>query len=70
MWDLVADAMGEGWSRTQAAALGLGGESLERTCGAALGLYGLAAEEVAPLLDGRQRAVVERARVLAQSASL
>ena len=70
LWDLVADAMGEGWSRTQAAALGLGGESLGRTCGAALGLYDLAAEEVAPLLDGRQRAVVERARGLAQSASL
>ena len=28
LWDLVADAMGEGWSRTQSAALGLGGESL------------------------------------------
>jgi hypothetical protein len=70
VWDLVADAMGEGWSRTQSAALGLGGESLEQTCGAALGLYGLAAEEVAPLLDGRQREVVDRARGLAQSASL
>ena len=45
LWDLVADAVGEGWSRTQSAALGLGGESLERTCEAALWLYGLAAEE-------------------------
>jgi hypothetical protein len=50
--------------------LGLGGESLELTYEAALRLYGLAAEEVAPLLDGRQGAVVNSARRLAQSASL
>ena len=70
LWDLVSDAMGEGWRELQSAALGLGGEGFERTCAAALGLYGLAAEEVSPLLDGRQGAVVERARRLAQSASL
>lgn len=70
LWDLVSDAMGEGWSRTQSAALGLGGESLEQTCAAALRLYGLAAEEVAPLLDGRQGKVVNWAHGLAQSASL
>lgn len=70
LWDLVAGAMGEGWSRTQSAALGLGGETFEPTCAAALRLYVFAAEEVAPLLDGRQGKVVERARRLAQSASL
>lgn len=70
LWDLVADAMGEGWREAQSAALGLGGESLGQTCASALRLYGLAAEEVGSLLDGRQRRVVERARRLAQSASL
>lgn len=70
LWDLVSDAMGEGWREAQSAALGLGGESLKQTCAAALGMYALAAEEVAPLLDGRQGRVVERARGLAQSASL
>lgn len=54
----------------QSAVLGLGGESLKRTCAAALRLYGLAAEEVAPLPDGRQVAVMEGPRGLAQSASL
>ena len=62
--------MRSGWRELQSAALGLGGEGFGRTCAAALGLYGLAAEEVSPVLDGRQGAVVERARKLAQSASL
>jgi hypothetical protein len=70
LWNLVSDTMGERWRELQSAALGLGGEGFERTCAAALGLYGLAAEEVAPLLDGRQGAVVGRALGLAQSASL
>jgi hypothetical protein len=42
----------------------------EETYAAALGVYGLAAEEVSPLLDGRQGMVVELACRLAQSASL
>ncbi|MDQ4127530.1 MAG: nucleotidyltransferase domain-containing protein [Actinomycetota bacterium] len=70
LWDLVADAMGERWREAQSQALGLGGESLGQTCASALRLYGLAAEEVASLLDGRQRGVVGQARRLAQSASL
>lgn len=70
LWDLVSDAMGEGWRDLQSAALGLGGEDFERTCAAALGLYVLAADEVTPLLDERQRRVVEQACRLAQSASL
>ena len=64
LWDLVGDAMGEGWGRTQSAALGLGNESFEETCRAALGLYGLAANEVHHLFDGRQGRVVRHAREL------
>ena len=70
LWDLVSDAMGEGWREAQSAALGLDGENLEQTCAAAMRLYGIAAEEVAHLLDERQKEVVGRARGLAQSASL
>jgi hypothetical protein len=59
LWDLVADAMGEGWRRrTQSTALGLNGE----TCRAALMLYGLSDDETRSLLDERQRRVVRRAR--------
>lgn len=58
LWNLVSEAMGEEWSREQSAALGQGDETFEETCTAALRLYGLAAGEVAPLLDERQREVV------------
>jgi len=64
LWDLVADAMGEGWRRTQSTAFGLDGEPFEQTCRAALMLYGLAADETRPLLDERQRRVVRHAREL------
>ena len=64
LWDLVADAMGEGWRRTQSAAFGLNGEPFEETCRAALMLYGLAADETRSLLDERQRRVVRHAREL------
>lgn len=71
LWDLVAEAMGERWSRAQATALGINDESFGEGCVATLELYRLAADKVAHLLDGRQRAVVERALALvAQSASL
>jgi hypothetical protein len=59
LWDLVSDAMGEEWRREQAAALGQGDETFEETCTAALRLYELASVEVAPLLDGMQRGVVD-----------
>lgn len=62
LWDLVGEAMGEGWRRTQSAALGLGDEGFEATCRAALNLYGLAVDNVDDLLDERQRGVVRRAR--------
>jgi len=64
LWDLVADAMGEEWRRTQSAAFGLHGEPFEETCLAALRLYGLAADETHSLLDERQRRVVRHAREL------
>lgn len=57
----LADAVGEPWASTQAAALGLGGEDLEASCAAALRLYALAAAEAGPLLDERQRAIIEPA---------
>jgi hypothetical protein len=65
LWDLVSDEMGEPWESAQAGALGLRGESLEASCRAALGLYAIAAAEVWPLLDRRQRAVVAHACALA-----
>ncbi|MBI5946933.1 MAG: nucleotidyltransferase domain-containing protein [Chloroflexi bacterium] len=65
LWSTVASAMGEPWASEQAAAFSVGGESLEASSRAALGLYVLAASEVSALLDGRQRAVVERAVDLA-----
>jgi predicted nucleotidyltransferase len=61
LWDLVSDAMGEEWRREQAVALTQGDESFRETCAAALRLYGLAAGEIAPLLDDRQREVVDYA---------
>ena len=65
LWELVGEAMGEGWRQAQSAALGLGDEGFEETCRAALGLYGLAADEVYPLFDARQRKVVDHALRLA-----
>lgn len=70
MWDLVSEAMGKEWAETQSAALGLSGDAFEETCSASLKLYGIAAAEALHLMNGRQRAVVERARRLSQSASL
>ena len=68
LWDLVADAEGEPWRGTQAAALALGGEPLAVSAAAALRLYLLAADAAAPLFDARQRAVVEHARTIALDA--
>jgi predicted nucleotidyltransferase len=60
LWDIVAQEIGPAWRDAQAAALGVGGESLEDGSNAALQLFMLAAREVMPLLDERQRAVVEQ----------
>jgi predicted nucleotidyltransferase len=62
LWGIVAEEMGPAWRDAQAAALGIDGESLEHGCNAALQLFALSAREVRPLLDDRQRAVVEQGR--------
>jgi len=69
LWDVVAIEMGEAWNTAQRAALGLGGENFGETCGASLKLFVMAAQEVRPLLDGRQSAVVERAQRQAEIAA-
>jgi predicted nucleotidyltransferase len=66
VWALVAERAGDQWRRAQAAAFGTGGESLIAGCVAALELYELAVEEVRPLLDARQLAVVEHALTAAR----
>jgi predicted nucleotidyltransferase len=65
LWAQVNDVMGAEWTRTQRAALALGGESLRQSSDAALRLYALTAREVWPLLDRRQRAVVSGAIAIA-----
>ena len=67
LWDLVAQELGPAWRDAQAAALGVSGESLEVGSNAALQLFALAAREVMPLLDERQRAVVEQGERVATS---
>jgi len=66
LWDFVAEQVGDEWRHVQAAAFAIGSESLNESCVAALRLFRLAAEEVRPLLDARQLAVVEHALTLAR----
>jgi Nucleotidyltransferase domain len=61
LWERVAEAAGAEWRDAQTVALGLGGESPDERARAALRLFRLAAAEVEPVLDERQRAVVEHA---------
>jgi predicted nucleotidyltransferase len=61
LWELVARDLGAAWSDAQSAALAIGGESLEASSEAAVRLFELAVDEVRPLLDRRQRAVVDHA---------
>ncbi|GAA3397659.1 nucleotidyltransferase domain-containing protein [Cryptosporangium minutisporangium] len=65
LFDLVADAMGPSWRRSQDAALGLRGEQLADSCRAALGLYAQLAPVVEPYLNAEQLAVVRSAAELA-----
>ena len=65
LWGLVGARMGRRWRRAQSAALGTGGESLRESCDAALELYAMAAKDIEPVLDRRQRAVVAHACALA-----
>lgn len=69
LWDLVAARMGEPWASAQAAALSEHAETLDASCWAALELYALAASDVRPLLDRRQRAVVDAACGLVEGLS-
>ncbi|GAA0244394.1 hypothetical protein GCM10009539_32320 [Cryptosporangium japonicum] len=68
LFDLVADAMGPSWRRSQDAALGLRGEQLPDSCRAALGLYAQLAPVVEPYLTPDQQAVVRSAAELAWAA--
>lgn len=61
LWDLVAASMGSEWYDLQAMAFGSEGKSFRETCIASLRLYALACDEVAALLDARQRDVVSSA---------
>lgn len=68
IYDLVAEAMGRRWTVLQAAAFAVRGEGLAESASAALRLYALAADEVAGLLDERQRDVVSHALGIAREA--
>ena len=59
LWRLVSKELCPAWAEAQRAALNVGEDSLETSCRAALDLFALAAAEVQPLLDERQRAVVD-----------
>ncbi len=61
LWTLVDERIGEPWTSTQARALSEYGESMTVSCHAAFKLYALAVETVRPLLNRRQRAVVDGA---------
>jgi hypothetical protein len=61
LWDLVAEKMGEDWSIVQGQAFSAPVGYFIASCQAALTLYVLAAREVYPLLDARQRDVVDYA---------
>jgi hypothetical protein len=65
LFDLVADAMGPSWRRSQDAALGLRGEKLTDSCRAALGLYAQLAPMVEPYLNPEELTVVRSAAELA-----
>lgn len=61
LWDRVGEAMGPRWRRDQRRAFAMEGQPLVVSCRAALALYAMAADEVWPLLDREQRAVVTAA---------
>lgn len=70
LWRMVNQELGEPWTSTQSLALGPGGEPFEETARAALELYMLASQEIEPILDDRQRGVVEGACQLIGGSSL
>jgi hypothetical protein len=64
LWHLLDERLGEPWRSTQAAALGIGARPDQASAAASLELYRLVAAAADPHLDGRQKAVVERAKAL------
>lgn len=68
LFDLVAEAMGPRWARSQSAALGLHAEPLAASCRAALELYALLAPCVEGHLTPEQHAVVASSAELAWAA--
>jgi hypothetical protein len=60
-WDRVAARLGRRWAQWQDAALGLQGQDLPAGAAGAFAMYREAARRVGPLLNARQRAVVEHA---------
>lgn len=61
LWEQVGRRMDSEWQRTQASAFSASGEDFEASCAAALHLFRLATNLVAPSLDQRQSAVLQRA---------
>ena len=61
LWDLVARAMGDRWTKAQGASFGTGGQSFDETCAAALELYALTASKIRHLLDEVQYDIVANA---------
>jgi hypothetical protein len=59
LWELVSDEMGQPWAEAQRAALNVDEDGFEASCRAVLDLFDFAAKELRPLLDERQRTVVD-----------
>jgi hypothetical protein len=59
LWEVVSEEMGHPWAEAQRAALNLNEGGFEASCRAALELFALAANELRPLLDEHQQAVLD-----------
>lgn len=67
LWRLVCEVLGEQWTTAQWSAFGLDGDSTENSARSALRLFELACDEVRPLFNDEERAVIEHATALARS---
>jgi hypothetical protein len=61
LWETVAEAGGPEWRSAQERAFGVHGGDVQETAAGALELVELLAREVEPLVDDRQRAVIDHA---------
>lgn len=66
LWDLVGEAMGERWSKTQQAALGENDDTFSARCDAAFDLFCIAAGATDSVLNRTQKEVVRHAAELAR----